>query len=183
MARLRTRYVYSLVFISIVVCGILVFGVISLCLAGGNLASPACLLCLAVFPLAYIIWQWMRLLKGTVLIERMQQIKLDGGTLVFEEPTCRYEVWLYCEVPLWRYRGEISVGSIGSKVNQVVTIPQGMEYMYRLRPNFKPVIVRSPAHPAGALSQCLITFDLRPRFQCDSMSDQNLRVLAVIKTV
>ncbi len=184
MIKPQTRYIFSLKFGTVILCAVVSFGIISLWQGGGSLRSPASLLCLGVLPLGCIMWEWARLLRGRTLFESRDRLPLNGGKMSFAEPTCPYEIWLFCEEPFLRYRGSVLISTDDrSNDPHVIKIPHGFQYLDRVRSNFAPIIARPRGRGQGPPSQCQITFKLLPRYQCDQVRPDTKLVTAVVRSL
>src|SRR6266436_5169740 len=93
-----------------------------------------CLLC-GLFLLG-CVWQWLRLLRGRVLLHKHDTLSVNGGELTIPEYAGNYELWLFSGGWFTRYHGSISIKT-----------STGQTYMRKLRCRVPPFqsVRRNPA--------------------------------------
>jgi hypothetical protein len=114
------------------------------------------------------IQQLLGLSKGTVVFTEKRVISLRTGEIVFDEPTCPYELWIFCETPFSRYYGSIHMVRNFTEQEQIIKVPRHNAWLLwwwcRPRSDVSPLIWKSPAGGAHVQTRCSIKFNLMPAF-------------------
>src|SRR5712675_591140 len=105
------KYVFSLGLCSLISAVLVVCSLRSLPARGVKALIPYIFLSVGVLGLLFAVRDLAKLFSGKVLFKEALSLSLNGGELRFSEPTSRFELWIFCQVPFPRYNGNIFITS------------------------------------------------------------------------
>lgn len=130
------------------------------------------LVCFVLVGVLACAFEWWMVLRGRLIHHQNYALNLTNGEMSFEVPNQPFVLWLFFDVPLSYYHGQITIaGDNGTEY--VIALPRKRIWSMRNRGNYGPLIWRRPTSgDAPVLRQIRLKFHLVPTFAQSPFRDR-----------